>query len=74
MNDLSDFSVDQKRYIESKSGAGMSTTSRPICEHCDMGRHNECSISYCYCAENGHRMVTPSLTTIETEEEQPNEK
>jgi hypothetical protein len=68
MNDPSDFSVDQKQYIESKSGAGMSTTSRSVCEHCDMGKHNECTISNCYCAENGHRMITPPSTAIESKE------
>jgi hypothetical protein len=58
LDDHADISVDQKQYIESKSGAGMSTTPRIICEYCDVGRHDECSVSNCYCAENGHRMLT----------------
>jgi len=58
LNDQWDMPIEQKEYIEAKSGAGMATSSRTICECCDAGRHNECkTISKCYCAKNSHRML-----------------
>ena len=58
MKDFGNVSAEQKQYIEIKSGAGMATTCRSICEQCDMGLHNECSTPYlCYCAKNSHRML-----------------
>lgn len=58
LKDFGDVSAEQKRYVEIKSGAGMATTSRSICEYCDKGLHNECTISSdCHCAKNSHRML-----------------
>ncbi|MGC1131392.1 MAG: hypothetical protein WA941_01110 [Nitrososphaeraceae archaeon] len=58
MNDQREFSIAQKEYIESRSGAGMATSSRTICGYCDKGKHNECiNAPNCYCAKNGHRML-----------------
>jgi len=58
LNDQWDISIGQKEYIETKSGAGMASSSRIICEYCDKGKHNECNtVSKCYCAKNGHRML-----------------
>jgi hypothetical protein len=58
LEDSTDISEVQKEYIETKSGAGMASSSRTVCEHCDNGRHNKCiDTSNCYCAQNSHRML-----------------
>lgn len=58
MYEPGDISASQKEYIETKSGAGMASSSRTVCGYCDNGRHNECiNAPNCYCAKNSHRML-----------------
>jgi hypothetical protein len=39
MYEPGDISASQKEYIETKSGAGMASSSRTVCGYCDDGRH-----------------------------------